>query len=79
MLDEELKNIEETAKKRHFKINDYFMIKEAAAYIGVTENTLRNWERNGKIIAIRNPHNKYRLYKREHLDKFLSSIEIQDL
>ncbi len=57
------------------RIDEYMLIKEAAAYLGVTRNTLRNWERAGKIKTIRHTLNKYRLYKKEDLDKLLGDIE----
>jgi DNA (cytosine-5)-methyltransferase 1 len=58
------------------KLNDYLMIKEAAKYIGVDKNTLRNWEREKKITVYRNPINKYRLYKKEDLEKLLNDVEV---
>lgn len=58
------------------KISDYLTIKEAAAYLGVTPNTIRNWERDKKLlISYRNPLNNYRLYKLEDLDNLLKSFE----
>ena len=57
------------------KISEYLSIKKAAAFIGVTENTLRNWEKNKKLIVIRNPFNRYRLYEKEDLEKLLNSIQ----
>lgn len=57
------------------KITDYLTIKEAAQFIGVVPNTLRNWERAKKIIAYRNPLNHYRLYKKEDLQNLLSNIK----
>lgn len=56
------------------KINEYMSIKEAASFIGVAENTLRNWEREKKITVHRNPLNHYRLYKKEDLELLLESI-----
>lgn len=35
---------------------------EAASYLGVSKATLRNWDNDGKLSAIRNPLNGYRLY-----------------
>ena len=35
-------------------------ITEAAAFLGVSENTLRNWEKSKKINVQRNKFNKYR-------------------
>lgn len=33
------------------KLRDYLRISDAADYLGVSPNTLRNWERAGKIKA----------------------------
>ncbi|MCB1119418.1 MAG: helix-turn-helix domain-containing protein [Chlamydiia bacterium] len=57
------------------KIDDYLQIKEAAGKLGVSASTLRNWEKQGKLKAHRNPHNQYRLYKKSELDQLLNSIE----
>ncbi len=56
-------------------IRDYLTIKEAAAFLGVSPNTLRNWERNGKIATYRHPINHYRLYKKTELEALLAAIE----
>lgn len=37
-------------------------IRQAAAYLNVTVDMLRNWERNGLITIPRDPSNQYRLY-----------------
>lgn len=58
-----------------FRINDYLMIKEAAKFLGVTSNTLRNWEAVGKIRVYRNPQNNYRLYKKGDLELLLQKIK----
>ena len=56
------------------KIDDYLKIKDAAALVGVSPSTLRNWETQGKLKAHRNPHNSYRLYKRQDLEALLLEI-----
>jgi MerR family transcriptional regulator, copper efflux regulator len=56
------------------KIIDYLKIQEAAKFLGVTPNTLRNWEREKKITVYRNPQNSYRLYKKEDLEALLHNI-----
>ncbi len=56
------------------KLSDYLRISEAAEYLGVAPNTLRNWERTGKIMAHRHPVNAYRLFKREELDALLDQV-----
>ncbi len=57
------------------KLDEYLRIKEAAEYLGVSPNTLRNWGRSGKILERRHPANGYRLYSREELDVLLSEAE----
>lgn len=57
------------------KINEYMRIKDAALFLGVTENTLRNWERDNKLTVHRNPKNQYRLYNKEILEQLLNNIE----
>lgn len=57
------------------KLSDYLRISEAAEYLGVSPNTLRNWVNAGKIAAIRHPVNDYRLFKREDLDALLKQVE----
>ena len=57
------------------KLDEYVRIAEAAEYIGVHHNTLRNWGRNGKIPEYRHPVNNYRLFKVGDLDKLLRTTE----
>jgi len=56
------------------KLSDYLRISEAAEFLGVSPNTLRNWERAGKIVAHRHPVNDYRLFKREELNELLDQV-----
>ena len=57
------------------KINEYIRIKDAAQFLGVSENTLRNWEKEKKISVYRNPLNRYRLYRAEDLEQLLATIQ----
>ncbi len=57
-------------------IRDYLTIREAASFLGVSPNTLRNWERSGKITTHRHPLNGYRLYKQTDLEALLVAIEL---
>jgi len=52
----------------------FLRITDAAEYLGVSPNTLRNWENAGKIAAHRHPVNSYRLFKKEDLDAFLIQL-----
>jgi excisionase family DNA binding protein len=57
------------------KLDEYLTIKEAAGFLGVSPNTLRNWGASGKIPMHRNPMNGYRLFKIADLKKLLASID----
>jgi excisionase family DNA binding protein len=56
------------------KVKDYLRVKDAADYLGVSPNTLRNWSRDGRIPVYRNPINAYRLYKKSDLERLLRQI-----
>ena len=55
-------------------LRGYLLIREAASFLGVSQATLRNWDRDGKIAAYRNPANGYRLFRRADLEAFLKRI-----
>ena len=57
------------------KLDDYMTIRQAAAFLGVSPNTLRNWGAGGKIPVHRNPMNGYRLFKIEDLERLLDEVE----
>lgn len=42
--------------------NEHVGLSEAATLLGVSKATLRNWDKAGKLSAIRHPVNGYRLY-----------------
>jgi len=56
------------------KLSDFLRISDAAAYLGVSPNTLRNWVTAGKINAFRHPLNDYRIFKRDDLDEVLKQV-----
>lgn len=60
MIEDPSQNPHSPLKKQHFKIG------EAARILGVHRDTLRRWEKSGKIIPIRTP-GKTRLYSLTHL------------
>jgi excisionase family DNA binding protein len=57
------------------KLDEYLTVKEAAEYLGVAKNTMRNWDAAGKIPVHRHPVNNYRLYKLSDLDDVLKRTE----
>ena len=60
---------------RNSHMQTYLTVKAAARYLGVSPNTLRNWDRDGKIAVYRHPLSKYRLFKEADLDEVLRQIE----
>ncbi|AMV19852.1 MerR family DNA-binding transcriptional regulator [Planctomyces sp. SH-PL14] len=57
------------------RLDGYLRIKDAAAFLGVSPNTLRNWGRDGKVPEHRHPVNNYRLYKETELSRLLRLAE----
>ena len=55
-------------------LDNYLRIREAAAFLGVSPNTLRNWGREDKIPEFRHPVNNYRLYRRSDWEDILRRI-----
>ncbi len=53
------------------KLNNYMTVKEAARFLGVSPMTLRRWDNEDKLKAIRHPINNYRLYERKRLERIL--------
>ncbi|MFN4260812.1 MAG: MerR family transcriptional regulator [Gemmataceae bacterium] len=56
------------------KLNQYLKTAEAAQILGVSQNTLRAWAEAGKIPMRRNPANRYRLFLRRDLERFLAKV-----
>lgn len=53
------------------KLSEYLRVAEAASFLGVSSNTLRNWVSADKIPSVRHPINSYRLFKRSDLEAVL--------
>ena len=51
-------------------MKDYVSLTEAAELIGKSKETLRRWDRKGKLPAKREPISNYRVYKKEQLNLF---------
>jgi excisionase family DNA binding protein len=49
---------------------DYLQVGEAAEYVGVSAQTLRRWDRDGRLTAVRRPGSSYRYYRRADLEPF---------
>lgn len=49
---------------------EWMSIGQAAKYLGVSRDTLRRWEKRGKIKAVRSPTNR-RYYTKKQLDELM--------
>jgi excisionase family DNA binding protein len=58
-----------------FSASDFLQIREAATLLNISEQTLRNWDKAGKLRAHRHPINGYRLYKVSDLHKLIGAIK----
>lgn len=56
------------------KLDEYLRISEAAEYVGVAPNTLRNWGAAQKVTEYRHPLNNYRLFRRDELMKLREKL-----
>lgn len=63
---------------RTLSARDFVKISEAAEVLGVTEQTLRNWDRSGKLQAYRHPINGYRLYRVADLEAVLQELRTRE-
>lgn len=56
-------------------LSDYLTVGDAAATLGVSRSTLRNWDKAGKLKPYRHPVNGYRLYNRHELEALLKGVQ----
>ncbi len=58
------------------RLDEFLTVREAAEYLGVSANTIRNWGREAKIPEHRHPINSYRLYKHKDLECILRDLQV---
>lgn len=51
-------------------IPEFYSIAQVADILGVSKETLRRWDNNGKLVPQRHPDNNYRVYHRSQLEHF---------
>jgi DNA (cytosine-5)-methyltransferase 1 len=51
-------------------MKEYYSLSEVADLLSVSKETLRRWDRNGKLTAVREPMSNYRVYRKEQLKIF---------
>lgn len=50
--------------------HDFMRVTAAAEYVGVSAQTLRRWDRDGRVPAVRRPGSTHRYYRRADLEEF---------
>lgn len=58
-------------------IKDYYSLSEVAEILGKSKETLRRWDRNGKLNALREPISEYRVYKKEEINSLLLPLSVE--
>lgn len=53
---------------------EFLLVKEAAAMLGVCPNTIRAWGASGQLTEYRHPVNHYRMFKRKDIDQLLKKM-----
>lgn len=53
---------------------NYYSIAEVSELLGKSKETLRRWDREGKLVALREPISNYRVYKKDQLNLFLNLL-----
>lgn len=51
-------------------MKDFYSVSEVADMLGTTKETLRRWDKSGKLSPLRHPINNYRVYKASDLAQF---------
>lgn len=62
-------------------MKEYMTLSEASEFIGKSKETLRRWDREGKLSAVREPMSNYRVYKREQVETLFADFfdhDVQD-
>ena len=53
----------------------FVKVRQAAQILGVAPNTIRAWGASGKLPEYRHPANRYRMYKRDDLERLNQQVE----
>jgi len=55
-------------------MNEYMTLSETSEYIGKSKETLRRWDKEGKLIAVREPISNYRVYRKSDVDSLFADF-----
>ena len=53
---------------------DYYSLSEAAEVLGKSKETLRRWDRDGKLDAVREPVSNYRVYRKGDIHSLIEPL-----
>ena len=59
-------------------MSEYLTLSEASELIGKSKETLRRWDREGKLSAVREPISNYRVYRKAEVQTLFSDFICQD-
>lgn len=49
-------------------------LSETSEYIGKSKETLRRWDKEGKLMAVREPMSNYRVYRKSDVDTLFADF-----
>ncbi|MDX6181242.1 DNA (cytosine-5-)-methyltransferase [Flavobacterium sp. Fl-77] len=55
-------------------MSDYISLSEASELLGKSKETLRRWDNEGKLNAVREPMSNYRMYKKSEINTLFSNF-----
>jgi DNA (cytosine-5)-methyltransferase 1 len=55
-------------------MNEFMTLSEVSEYIEKSKETLRRWDKEGKLSAVREPISNYRVYKKTEVDSLFSEF-----
>jgi DNA (cytosine-5)-methyltransferase 1 len=60
-------------------MNEYMTLSETSEYIGKSKETLRRWDKEGKLSAVREPMSNYRVYRKSDIDSLFADFLDEDI
>ena len=59
-------------------MDKYISLTEASELIGKSKETLRRWDREGKLLAVREPMSNYRVYKKVDVETLFADFLLEN-
>ena len=60
-------------------MSEYLSLAETARLLGKNKETLRRWDREGKLTAVREPMSNYRVYRKDQVQNLFSEFLQTDI